>query len=413
MFDYNVQERVNDVVAAALAQANVTRTNHIMWMMGIDFRYPYAISWFRQMDKFIHYVNQDGRVNALYSTPSLYTDAKHATDEKWPLKTDDFFPYADHPNAYWTGYFTSRPGLKGYVRALSGYYLTARQLEFFKGRVDSGPNTEVLADALAIAQHHDAVSGTERHHVAVDYALRLSLGYKEAEKVVTFSLAYLTQPDSMYINSVLCFGFSWQCPVLNISYFPPSKAVLSDGKSLVVVIYNSLGWKREEVIRIPVSIDRISVQDSSGKKVEARLLPILNVTFSVRNYYVRAYLGESPRETIKYWLAFTVSVPPIGFSTYIISTTKQTGSSVAISSVYRSEESIDNTIEVGQGSLKLIHSARDGKLSHYANNRNLITASAEQSYSYYSGNDGTDKDPQASGAYVFRPNGTFPIKSDS
>ncbi|XP_062086370.1 alpha-mannosidase At3g26720-like [Humulus lupulus] len=142
IFDYNVQERVNDFVAAALAQANVTRTNHIMWMMGTDFCYQYVISWFRQMDKFIHYVNQDGRVNALYSTLSLYTDAKHATDEKWPLKTDDFFPYADHPNAYWTGYFTSRPGLKGYVRALSGYCLTARQLEFLKGRVDSGPNTK-------------------------------------------------------------------------------------------------------------------------------------------------------------------------------------------------------------------------------------------------------------------------------
>lgn len=37
-------------------QANVTRTNHIMWTMGTDFRYQYATSWFRQMDKFIHYV---------------------------------------------------------------------------------------------------------------------------------------------------------------------------------------------------------------------------------------------------------------------------------------------------------------------------------------------------------------------
>lgn len=35
---------------------------------------------------------QDGRVNALYSTPSLYTDAKNAAEETWPLKTDDFFP---------------------------------------------------------------------------------------------------------------------------------------------------------------------------------------------------------------------------------------------------------------------------------------------------------------------------------
>lgn len=36
----------------------MTRTNHIMWTMGTDFRYQYANSWFRQMDKFIHYVNK-------------------------------------------------------------------------------------------------------------------------------------------------------------------------------------------------------------------------------------------------------------------------------------------------------------------------------------------------------------------
>lgn len=65
----------------------------------------------------------------------------------------------------------------------------ARQLELFKGRIDSGPNNDALADALAIAQHHDAVSGTERQHVAADYALRLSIGYKE---VCITSTAYLT-----------------------------------------------------------------------------------------------------------------------------------------------------------------------------------------------------------------------------
>ena len=55
----------------------------------------------------------------------------------------------------------------------------ARQLEFFQGRSNSGPNTDKLADALAIAQHHDAVTGTEKQHVANDYAKRLSIGYTE------------------------------------------------------------------------------------------------------------------------------------------------------------------------------------------------------------------------------------------
>ncbi|KAK8710324.1 hypothetical protein V6N13_145654 [Hibiscus sabdariffa] len=347
--------------------------------MGTDFRYQYANSWFRQMDKFIHYVNQDGRVNALYSTPSIYTDAKYAANELWPLKTDDFFPYADKPNAYWTGYFTSRPAFKGYVRVLSAYYLAARQLEFFKGKSTSGPNTDALADALAIAQHHDAVSGTQRQHVAADYALRLSIGYKEAEKVVASSLAILTESRSSTGegNSVTSFQ---QCPLLNISFCPPSEAALSNGKNLVVIIYNSLGWKREETIRIPVSTERVIVKDSEGKEIESQLLPISSSTSRIGRHYVKAYLGRNPSETAKYWVAFSVSVPPLGFSTYIVATTKEKD---------------------------------DGKLTRYVNTKESVTAFAEQSYGYYSGNDGTDKDPQASGAYVFRPNGTFSMKSEN
>jgi len=52
-------------------------------------------------------------------------------------------------------------------------------LEFLKGRSGTASATEKLADALAIAQHHDAVSGTERQHVAADYTMRLHIGYQE------------------------------------------------------------------------------------------------------------------------------------------------------------------------------------------------------------------------------------------
>ena len=34
-----------------------------------------------------------------------------------------FIRYADRANAYWTGYFTSRPALKLYTRVMSAYYL--------------------------------------------------------------------------------------------------------------------------------------------------------------------------------------------------------------------------------------------------------------------------------------------------
>ena len=72
---------------------------------------------------------QDGRVHAFYSTPSRYIDAVHNANKTWTLKTDDFFPYADGPYHYWTGYFTSRPALKGYTRVCNGILQACKQLE--------------------------------------------------------------------------------------------------------------------------------------------------------------------------------------------------------------------------------------------------------------------------------------------
>ncbi|XP_054795120.1 probable alpha-mannosidase At5g13980 isoform X1 [Prosopis cineraria] len=412
LFDYNVQDRVNDFVAAAVSQANITRTNHIMWTMGTDFKYQYAQSWFRQLDKLIHYVNKDGRVNALYSTPSIYTDAKYATNELWPFKTDDFFPYADRVNAYWTGYFTSRPAFKYYVRLMSGYYLAARQLELFKGRVNSGPNTDSLADALAIAQHHDAVSGTEKQHVANDYSKRLSIGYKEAEQLVASSLACLVESVSFpgCQNPVTKFQ---QCPLMNVSYCPPSEVDLIQGKNLVVVVYNSLGWWRNEVVRIPVTNGDVTVYDSEGKEIVSQLLPQAEVYASLRNYHVMAYLGETPAKAPKYWLAFTVSVPPLGFSTYTVSAANRTVAGSARSSVYTYQSSETTKIEVGQGNLRLTFSPNQEKFTNYVNTRNLVEEQIEQRYLYYSGYNGTDEEvPQNSGAYVFRPNNTYLIEHE-
>ncbi|XP_054805405.1 probable alpha-mannosidase At5g13980 isoform X2 [Prosopis cineraria] len=413
LFDYNVPQRVNEFVSAAISQANITRTNHIMWTMGTDFKYQYANSWFRQMDKFIHYVNQDGRVHALYSTPSIYTDAKYAANKAWPIKTEDYFPYADRINAYWTGYFTSRPALKGYVRAMSGYYLAARQLEYYKGKSASGPKTDSLADALAIAQHHDAVSGTEKQHVANDYAKRLSMGYTEAEKVVAASLACITETTSKSGCNSPQTQFH-QCPLLNISYCPASEVNLSNGKNLVVVVYNPLGWKREDVIRIPVISEIVNVRDSSGKEIESQLLPILHASLALRNYHAKAYLGVSPSVSPKYWLAFSASVPPLGFSTYYISSSKQSGSAVISDRQTEYESgSQDQSFEVGPGNLKLVYSGNEGKLTDYINTRSKVKESVNQTYTFYAGygNDHTQT-AQASGAYIFRPNGTYPIKSE-
>jgi alpha-mannosidase len=50
--------------------ANVTRGPDIMLTMGSDFQFQNAHLQYKNLDKLIHYVNQDGRVNALHSTPA-------------------------------------------------------------------------------------------------------------------------------------------------------------------------------------------------------------------------------------------------------------------------------------------------------------------------------------------------------
>ena len=50
----------------------------------------------------------------------------------------------------------------------------SRQLEFIVGRKNLGPNTDSLEEAMAILQHHDGVTGTEKQHVADDYSKRLA-----------------------------------------------------------------------------------------------------------------------------------------------------------------------------------------------------------------------------------------------
>ena len=67
------------------------------------------------------YVNEqqtvnNSSVNVFYSTPSCYIKALYESNTTWTTKSDDFFPYASDPHAFWTGYFTSRPALKRFER---------------------------------------------------------------------------------------------------------------------------------------------------------------------------------------------------------------------------------------------------------------------------------------------------------
>ena len=194
--DFNVPEMVERFVQEVRVQAEwfegAGPGGDIMLTMGSDFMYGAAPYWFSQLDRLIKHVNADGRLNCFYSTPGTYLDAKKAQPNMtWPLKSDDFLPYASDPHKYWTGYYTSRPTLKGYIRESGSYLRAARQMDaLLAPNTPGSPDAlRLLAEAAGVAQHHDAVSGTAKQHVTNDYAKRLSRGRAAAARAVETMLS--------------------------------------------------------------------------------------------------------------------------------------------------------------------------------------------------------------------------------
>lgn len=93
-------------------------TDQIFVPFGGDFRFMNAAQNYKNMDAMIKYMNKKypNEYRFEYSTPSKYVDALKELNVKWPTKNDDMFPYSDGPDAYWTGYFSSRANSKQFIR---------------------------------------------------------------------------------------------------------------------------------------------------------------------------------------------------------------------------------------------------------------------------------------------------------
>jgi len=203
LFNDNIKERADTYASLIRQRAAGYRTDQILAPFGCDFAFQNAHKNFKNMDKLMDYINthQEYGMELIYSTPSIYMEAVHEKNLTWSVKTGDFFPYNDDAHSYWSGYFTSRSAIKGYVRQIDNI-LHATDKLFTSANIpslvtqDNLKKIDVLAQAHGVAQHHDAVSGTEQQHVAYDYAERLAIGQTQAESVWATTLGQLVNPSS-------------------------------------------------------------------------------------------------------------------------------------------------------------------------------------------------------------------------
>jgi hypothetical protein len=126
--------------------ANAYRTKNYLWIFGDDFAFYYADQNYKFLDDVISTLKSaTNKFEFKFSTPSQYYEAvqKEAQEKKieFPTHVSDFMPMEQvYKDSFWTGYYTSRPNFKKYIRDLSSTIFSSSNLfalEWFKSVTDS------------------------------------------------------------------------------------------------------------------------------------------------------------------------------------------------------------------------------------------------------------------------------------
>uniref|UniRef100_A0A8K9UGG8 mannosyl-oligosaccharide 1,3-1,6-alpha-mannosidase n=1 Tax=Oncorhynchus mykiss TaxID=8022 RepID=A0A8K9UGG8_ONCMY len=294
--DGNVQQRVQMLLDQYRKKSKLFRTKVVMVPLGDDFRYAEALEWdqqFQNYQKLFDYMNShpELHVKAQFGTITDYFNAlrKSAIDPghasaSLPVVSGDFFTYADRDDHYWSGYFTSRPFYKRLDRVLEShlraaeilYSLTLANIQRF-GKLNDFPaveNNRLLTEArrnLGLFQHHDAITGTGKDMVVIDYGTRC---HSDMDTLINHEL----------------------------KYFSPRS----------VVVYNPTEQDRTSVVTVYVNTPHVCVITDHGHPVPAQ---------------VSAVWDDSTTASTE--LSFVAQVPALGLGLYQLSTAVSGGAETA------------------------------------------------------------------------------------
>lgn len=376
LHDFDVCDEVEAFVNNAKMRGGASRGNHVFIPMGCDFQYDNSRRWYKNMDKILHYVNQDGRVNVLYSNLSYYTDLKRGEGITWSVKTDDFLPYASARDDYWSGYFTSRPTLKRFVRAANTLLQQVRQLDAVYQSHHSSPLI-ALKRAVGLVQHHDGISGTEKQAVADDYALRLHDGILQAEKELNEVLFVIGEKEAYHF-----------CLLANTSVCDVS----TQNMNFEVLVHNALARTKVATLSIPIMHKSAEVTVLSG-------------VANVRDQNVYVALPVHPETRVApYSFVFSTELKPLSTTRFLV---KQKDLDSQTISAYDDEAS-DDVVVLENHLIRVEICKTTGSITKLANKKKNLQIPLSLDVAYYQAFQGNGA---KSGAYAFRPdsNRTYPV----
>ena len=121
LLTYNLDTKLDTLVDYFLKVSKAFRTDQILIPFGEDFNYQDAHEYYKNIDLLMDAMKQKygDFIDINYSSLRRFLDSVNSSEKPLALNTHDFFPYADNQDAYWSGYFTSRPTSKRLIREAS------------------------------------------------------------------------------------------------------------------------------------------------------------------------------------------------------------------------------------------------------------------------------------------------------
>nr|XP_030734451.1 alpha-mannosidase 2x isoform X6 [Globicephala melas] len=293
----NVAERAGLLLDQYRKKSRLFRSNVLLVPLGDDFRYDKPQEWdaqFFNYQRLFDFLNSkpDLHVQAQFGTLSDYFDALYkrtgvepgAQPPGFPVLSGDFFSYADREDHYWTGYYTSRPFYKSLDRVLEAHLRGAEILYSLavaharrSGVASQYPlsNFALLTEArrtLGLFQHHDAITGTAKEAVVVDYGIRLLRSLVNLKQVIINAAHYLVLGDKK------SYRFDPESPFLqmddtrlNHDALPERTVIQLDTSPRYVVLFNPLEQERLSVVSLLVSSPRVRVLTEEGQPLAVQV----------------------------------------------------------------------------------------------------------------------------------------------
>ena len=299
-----------------------------------------------------------------------------------------FFTYADKDEEYWSGYYTSRPFYKSMDRELESLIHAAEFLHSSFAQQGAAHLSEEASGltlarrAMALFQHHDAITGTGKHATMNDYGMRLYNGVKKMQCLITSLLGAIGKAqlgtDLGNFQPLATRGSSTALPSPNVLAFE------EEGSARVVMAFNPTARARQSVLSIPVDSKQVCVREPGGALTPAQINPL--------------YTADLSGRLSGFELVAVVSVGPFEVRSVELVRSAQCGSKMATVTPEEEGFPVGETaaaeIELSNGEFTAKFDGRTGQLSSIQTKAGANLAVKEDAMVYHT---------QKSGAYIFVP----------